>query len=269
MPAPHVAHDLSIEHFAEVFDIALDLDFAVLFEVFRLLFRLLYLVKQQFLPGQVLFFDLSDLFIRVHSLMETLNGLKKSVTDGLIKHLFLFADPEIVEQCLFEFGHFRFFQQSGSVCLGQITLIRVINAHDAQIAGTECLQSRDAEYELRLSIALVDVIDNIVRESLHALFVALLVGLEIVDGIQHEEEALLVLLQFLDEIEVAFTHASQVEEADTGVRMANLMQGDLSVPFGHAVHSRRVNEHNRIFDVCKMHIDVDRHDILHHIILVF
>ena len=45
MPIPHVAHDLSIEHFAEVFDIALDLDFAVLFEVFRLLFRLLYLVE--------------------------------------------------------------------------------------------------------------------------------------------------------------------------------------------------------------------------------
>ena len=269
MPAPHVAHDLSIEHFAEVFDIALDLDFAVFFEVLRLLFRLLYLVKQQFLPGQVLFFDLSDLFIRVHSLMETLNGLKKSVTDGLIKHLFLFADSEIVEQRLFEFGHFRFFQQSGSVCLGQITLIRVINAHDAQIAGTECLQSRDAEYELRLSIALVDVIDNVVRERLHALFVALLVGFEIVNGIQHEEEALLVLLQFLDEIEVTFAHASQVEETDAGVRMANLMQGDVSVSFGHAVHSRRVNEHNRIFDVCKMHINVDSDNVPDNIVLVF
>ena len=122
---------------------------------------------------------------------------------------------------------------------------------------------------MRLSIALVDVIDNVVRERLHALFVALLVGFEIVNGIQHEEEALLVLLQFLDEIEVTFAHASQVEETDAGVRMANLMQGDVSVSFGRAVHSRRVNEHNRIFDVCKMHIDVDRHDILHHIILVF
>lgn len=77
MPVPHVAHDLSIEHFAEVFDIALDLDFAVFFEVLRLLFRLLYLVKQQFLPGQVLFLT-SLIFLSVSIPLWKLSMISRS-----------------------------------------------------------------------------------------------------------------------------------------------------------------------------------------------